>query len=93
MDLVDAGRKLNVHNTFRTRPGRPLNVLCTFTLRPVSLPIAESAEKILIAENLAKPTGNIWEYCNVRKSIVNVTLEPKVNKRRERKKRSVTCKL
>ena len=27
---VDRGRKLNVHKTFRRRPGRLLNVLCTF---------------------------------------------------------------
>ena len=33
---VDTGRKLNVHKTFRRRPGRLLNVLCTFKLRPVS---------------------------------------------------------
>ena len=33
---VDTGRKLNVHKTFRKRPGRLLNVLCTFNLRPVS---------------------------------------------------------
>ena len=33
---VDAGRKLNVHKTFRRRPGRLLNVSCTFNLRPVS---------------------------------------------------------
>ena len=36
VDLLDAGRKLNVHNTFRRHPGRKLNVLCTFSLRPVS---------------------------------------------------------
>ena len=35
-DPVDTGCKLNVHRTFRRRPGRPLNVLCTFNLRPVS---------------------------------------------------------
>ena len=34
---VDRGRKLNVHKTFRRRPGRLLNVLCTFNLRPVSI--------------------------------------------------------
>ena len=34
---VDTGRKLNVHKTFRRRPGRLLNVLCTFNLRPVSI--------------------------------------------------------
>ena len=33
---VDTGRKLNVHKTFRGRPGRLLNVICTFNLRPVS---------------------------------------------------------
>ena len=36
-DPVDAGRKLNVHKTFRIRPGRLLNVLCKFILRPVSM--------------------------------------------------------
>ena len=33
---VDTGSKLNVHKTFRRRPGRLLNVLCTFNLRLVS---------------------------------------------------------
>ena len=33
---ADAGRKLNVHKTFRKRPGHFLNVLCMFNLRPVS---------------------------------------------------------
>ena len=33
---LDTGHKLNVHKTFRRRPGRLLNVLCTFSLRPVS---------------------------------------------------------
>ena len=33
---VDTGRKLNVHKTFRRRPGRLLNVLCTFNLHPVT---------------------------------------------------------
>ena len=33
---VDTWRKLNVHKTFIRRPGRLLNVLCTFNLRPVS---------------------------------------------------------
>ena len=34
--LVDKGRKLNWHKTFRRRPGRLLNALCTFSLRSVS---------------------------------------------------------
>ena len=33
---VYIGHKLNVHKTFRRRPGRLLNILCTFNLRPVS---------------------------------------------------------
>ena len=33
---VDTGRKLKVHKTFRRRPRRLLNVLCTFNLCPVS---------------------------------------------------------
>ena len=33
---VDTGRKLNVHKTFRRRPGHLLNVVRTFNLRPVS---------------------------------------------------------
>ena len=31
---VDTGRKLNEHKTFRRRPGRLLNILITFNLRP-----------------------------------------------------------
>ena len=38
--IVDAGRKLNVHKMFRRRPGRLLNVSCTFNLRPVSAGLA-----------------------------------------------------
>ena len=33
---VDTERKLNVHKTFRRRPGRLLNILCMLNLRPVS---------------------------------------------------------
>ena len=33
---IDTGCKLDVHKTFRRRPGRPLNVLCTFNLHSVS---------------------------------------------------------
>ena len=33
--IADTERKLNVHKTFRS-PGRLLNVLSTFSLRPVS---------------------------------------------------------
>ena len=30
---MKTGHKLNVHETFRVRPGHLLNVLCTFNLR------------------------------------------------------------
>ena len=40
---VDTGCKLNVHKTFRRRPGRLLNVLCIFNLRPVSTGLLLSA--------------------------------------------------
>ena len=33
---VDTGRKLSVHKTFRRRPECLRNILCTFSLRPVS---------------------------------------------------------
>ena len=33
---VDTGRKLNVHKTFRRRPGRLLSVLRPYNLRPMS---------------------------------------------------------
>ena len=34
--FAHTGRQLNVHKTFRKRPGRHSNFLCTFNLRPVS---------------------------------------------------------
>ena len=37
INSVDTERKSNVYKTSRRRPGRLLNVLCTFNLRPVSL--------------------------------------------------------
>ena len=36
MQPVDTEHKLNIHKTLRLCPGRLLNVLCTFNLRPVS---------------------------------------------------------
>ena len=50
---VEIGRKLKVHKTFRSRPGRLLNILCTFNLRPVSTGLYFS-----------KPckNSNLWKY-------------------------------
>ena len=42
---VDTGRKLNVHKTFRRRPGRLLNVLCTFNLPPVTTQITSGMSR------------------------------------------------
>ena len=36
LNPLGTGCKLNIHKTFKRRPGRLLNVLCTFNLRPVS---------------------------------------------------------
>ena len=40
----DTGRKLNVHKTFRRRPGCLLNILCTFNLRHVSTGISKERQ-------------------------------------------------
>ena len=49
---ADTGCKLNVDKTFRRRPGRLLNVLCTFNLRPVSKGNAEHGKIFLEFESL-----------------------------------------
>ena len=49
---VDTGRKLSVHKTFRGRPGRLLNVLCTFNLRSVST--GNTSIKIILDKTIVK---------------------------------------
>ena len=44
LNPLGTGCKLNIHKTFKRRPGRLLNVLCTFNLRPVSTGLAASSE-------------------------------------------------
>ena len=61
---VDTGRKLNVHKTFRRRPGRLLNVLCTFNLCPVS------TENAIILTAIQQPY--LW-------AIVKLSAEKRVN--------------
>ena len=53
---VDTRRKLNVHKTFRRRPGRLLNVLCTFNLRPVSTGL-QRIRKIAFTENFSEQSS------------------------------------
>ena len=52
---VDTGRKLNVHKTFRGRPGRLLNILCMFKLRPVS---TENIQDLFNIQLLQKEQGS-----------------------------------
>ena len=66
--LVDTGRKLNVHKTFRRRPGRPLNVLCTFNLRPVSTGIWQSCSPAQ-----SKKMKKLQKHANYKK--VHVTVQ------------------
>ena len=49
---ADTGRNLNVRKTFRRRPGRVVNVLFTFNLRPVSMGNAEHGKIFLQFESL-----------------------------------------
>ena len=55
---VDTGRKLNVHKTFRRRPGRLLNILCTFNLRVygVLLLLFLSVSSLILRYLLINPT-------------------------------------
>ena len=56
---VDTECKLNVHKTFRRRPGRLLNVLCTFNSRPVST--GEGVLTVWQTSELMKSL-DIWRY-------------------------------
>ena len=51
---MDTGRKLNIHKTFRRRPGCLLNVLCTFNIRFVSTG--------LLSSYLIKSVSKIFNY-------------------------------
>ena len=60
--------KLNVHKTFRRRPGRVLHISCTFNLRPVSrgnifirymTNVLKSRKKI----QLCLERWLLWKYC------------------------------
>ena len=50
---VDTECKLNVHKTFKGRPGRLLNVLCTSNLHPVSMGQVKSTKINLFIDNLS----------------------------------------
>ena len=68
-------RKFNVHKTFRRRPGRVLNVLCTFSLRPVSLGyIAESYFLVKYCAIFFNSSGN-----SLRNNVIKVLDKIKVD--------------
>ena len=56
---------MNVHNTFRRPPGRFLNVLCTFNLRPVPTG--------LVAQTDGKHWEKKQEYSIAKKRILNLS--------------------
>ena len=58
---MDTRRKLNVHKTFRRRPRRLLNVLCTFNLRPVSRSYSGWETGICQSGDCFSDLCNFWE--------------------------------
>ena len=63
---VDTGRKLNVRKTLRRRPGRLLNVLCAFNLRPVSTGTELTS---INNEDIVYTLLNIFKYrCNTKET-------------------------
>ena len=56
---VDTGRQLNVHKTFRRRPSRLLNVLCTFNLRPVSTGLVQKGLLQVVIRGAFKLQSNV----------------------------------
>ena len=62
--LLDTERKLDVHETFRKRTGRLLNVLFTFNLRPVSRGYNVFTSLKNVASVLFETFPNIHVYCN-----------------------------
>ena len=65
---VDTERKFNVHKTFRKRPGRLLNVLCAFNLRPVSAGAFMSGE-------IRCPTGPLLITLCIDASLRNLNVQ------------------
>ena len=66
----DTGGKLNVHKTFRRRPGRLLNVLCTFNLRPVSTQDVD-IYRVLTNDHFE---GNVLNKLHIQSTFSNISL-------------------
>ena len=73
---VDAGRKLNVHKTFRRRPGRLLNVLCTFKLSHCVYWEATNANDFVITKAAKKIKSKYDGKYIVTDFIIIVTIDP-----------------
>ena len=81
---VETGRKLNVHKTFRRRPERLLNVLCTFNLRPVSTGYCDGLCNLFVTicryykdvyvSSFFSRTARPWNYLPIEYSILNYDL-------------------
>ena len=65
--LLDTGRKLNVHKTFRRRPWCLLNVLCKFNLHfvPRRLVIKDSIIRLTMAFSILQTMVFPCELCNI----------------------------
>ena len=61
-DPVDIRRKLNVHKTLNRRPGRLLNVLCTFNLRLVSTWEADFKKALLIKKACTSSLAKFYVF-------------------------------
>ena len=59
LSLLGTCRKLNVHKMFRKRSGRFLNVLCTFSLLPVS------SGKLIKLNAVLLVATSLWSYKNL----------------------------
>ena len=64
ISTVDTGRKLNVHKTFRRRPGRLLNEFCTFNLRTVSTGSNTCKFVKLLQPNFSGEDGSRNPHCS-----------------------------
>ena len=68
-DPLDTGRKLNVHKTFRRRPRRLLNVLCTLNLHLVPTGERSHIFKMLNFSKIAQALVNITKILYLKMNI------------------------
>ena len=90
----DTGNKLNVHKAFQRRPGRLLNVLCTFNLCPVSMwskTQVVSAKPRIMPNTFKLSSSNLAE---LKEQFLNLrTLKPNQVKLGEKSLRAICPKI